>query len=79
MKALKYDCNQCLKTLNVITSSGIQCTVKPVYNEHPWNSKLWPLLTSDRCSKVSICYKHRKLDPKIVVPVDRWSLFGGGR
>ena len=74
MKALKYDCNQRLKTLNVITSSGFQCTVKPVYNEHPWNSKLWPLLTGDRCSKVPICYKHKNRTPKPLNSDSRWSL-----
>jgi len=26
--------------------------VKPVYNDHPWDSKKWPLLTGGRCSGV---------------------------
>ena len=40
---------------------------------------LWPLLTGGRCSEVALCYKNQKWDPKIVVAVDKWSLFGGGR
>ena len=32
-----------------------------------------------RCSEVALCYKNCKWDPKIVVTVDKWSLFGGGR
>ena len=41
--------------------------------------KLWPLLTGGRCSEVPLNYKCGKRDVKIVVVVDRWSLFGGGR
>ena len=40
---------------------------------------LWPLLTGGRCSEVALCNKNRKWDTKIVVAVDKWSLFGGGR
>ncbi len=38
---------------------------------------MWPLLTGGRCSEVPLCCGKR--DVKIVVIVDRWSLFGGGR
>jgi len=41
--------------------------------------KLWSLLTGGRCSEVNLCYKQGKRGHKIVVVVDKWSLFGGGR
>ncbi len=41
--------------------------------------KLWPLLTGGRSSEVPLCYKQDKWDHKIVVVVDKWSLFTGGR
>jgi len=41
--------------------------------------KLWPLLTGGRYSEVPLCYKQGKREHKIVVAVDKWLLFGGGR
>ncbi len=43
------------------------------------NQNLWPLLTDGRCSEVTLFYKTYKWDSKMVVVIDRWSLFGGGR
>ena len=31
------------------------------------------------CSEIALCYKSCERDPKIVVALGRWSLFGGGR
>ena len=38
---------------------------------------LWPLLTGGRCSEVALSYKNWKWDPKMVVAVGKWSIFGG--
>ena len=52
-------------------------TIKPVYNDYPWDPKKvavvdrWSLFRSHLCSKSS------KWDFKTVV--DKWLLFGGGR
>jgi len=54
-------------------------TIKPVYNEHPRDHKMWPLSTGGRCSEATSCYTDRNWDPKTVVVVGKWSLFGGGR
>jgi hypothetical protein len=56
-----------------------QNTVKPVYNDHPWDPEIvavvdrWSLFRGQSCSKRSIW------DLKTVAVIDRWSLFGGGR
>jgi hypothetical protein len=64
--------------LFVITE--FHCTVKPLYNDHPWDPKKWPLLTSGRCSKyIYVIYK-LLLGPqndgrfRQVVAVRRWLL-----
>ncbi len=41
--------------------------------------KSWPLLTGGRCSEVLLFSKSGKRDVTIVVVVEKWSLFGGGR
>ncbi len=41
--------------------------------------KFWSLLTGNRCSEIPLYSKCGKWDARIVVVVDRWSLFGGGR
>ncbi len=41
--------------------------------------KLLLLLTGGHCSEVPLCYEQGKRGNKIVVAVDKWSLFGGGR
>jgi len=40
---------------------------------------LWPLLTDDRFSDAGLCYKDSNWDSKLMVAIDRWSVFGGGR
>ena len=45
----------------------------------PGTQNVWPLLTGGRCSEVGLYYKNGKWDPKMVVAIGRWSLFGGGR
>jgi hypothetical protein len=45
----------------------------------PGTRNLWALLTGGCYSEVALCYKNRKWDPKMVVAVDNWSLFEGGR
>ena len=52
--------------------------VRPVCKTTLGTLKLWPLLRDGRCSATLLCYKHLKQDPKKVVVVGRWSLFGGG-
>jgi hypothetical protein len=41
--------------------------------------KLWSFLTGGHCSEVPLCYKQGKWGQKMVVAVDKWSLFRGGR
>ena len=36
-------------------------------------------MTGSHSSEVSLYYKHGKRDPKTMVDVGRWYLFGGGR
>ncbi len=54
------------------------CTVKPLYNDHPWDPKIVSVV--DRCSlfRGHSCSKRSIWDLKIVAVIDRWSLFGGG-
>ncbi len=42
------------------------------------NQKSCPLLTSDRCSEVGLCYEDQNWGSKMAVSVGRWSLFRGG-
>ena len=53
--------------------------VKLVYNGNLGTPNLWLLLTGGRFLEVAVCYKNRKLYFKIVVHVEKWSLFGGGQ
>ncbi len=48
-------------------------SVKPVYNDHSWDPKILPLLTSGCCSEDSLFSKSGKYDSK------KWSLKTGGR
>ncbi len=43
--------------------------IKLVYNGHPWDLKMWPLLTGGGCLEVPLCYKQRKWEPKRVVTI----------
>jgi len=53
-------------------------TVKFVYNNHPWDPKSVAFV--ERWLEVALCYAHLNRNPKILVVVDKWLLFGvGGR
>ena len=54
-------------------------TVKPVYNDHPWDPKIVAVVDRWSLFRGPLWYKSSKWDHKIVAVVDRWSLFGGGR
>jgi hypothetical protein len=54
-------------------------TVKPVYNDHPWDPKIVVVVVKWSLFRGNFCYKTSKWDLRIVVVIDRWSLFGGGR
>jgi hypothetical protein len=58
-----------------------QNTVKLVRNDHHWDPKIVAVVDwrSFRCSEVHLFFTFGKRDSKIVVDVDRGSLFGGGR
>jgi hypothetical protein len=71
-----------LKCEFVITMTFVNkfdCTIKPVYNDHPRDPKI--VVVVDRWSlfRGHLCYKRSNWDLKIVAVVDRWSLFGSGR
>ncbi len=51
----------------------ITCTVKPVYNDHPWDPKFEAVVDRWSLSR-GLCYKDLNWDSKIVVAVGRWSL-----
>ncbi len=55
-------------------TKNISNTVKPVYNDNTWDTKLWPLLTDGRWSDVLLLSKCGKRDSKTVVVLDKWSL-----
>ncbi len=54
-------------------------TVKPVYNDHPWNKKILAIVDRWSLFRGHFYNKVWNLDFKMVVIMDRWSLFGGGR
>ena len=54
-------------------------TVNPVYNVHPWDTKVVAVVDGWSLFRGHLCYKNSKWDHKMVVVVGRWSLFGGGR
>ena len=56
-----------------------EITVKPVYNDHPWDPKIVAAVDRWSLFRGHLCYKRTNWDLKIVVVVGRWSLFGGGR
>ncbi len=53
-------------------------TVKVVCNDYPWDPNKWPLCTSGRCLEPFFTIR-LKWELKVVVVIDRWSLFGTGR
>jgi hypothetical protein len=71
-------CNFCTNLNECLTKN--HCTVKLVYNDHPWfgTPKLWLLLTLV-VVEVPLCYQLWKWDPKRLVSVGRWVLYGGNR
>ena len=68
-----YGANYAKLKFNNVSTSNL-CTTSTLGMQ-----KLWLLLTSGHCSEVSLCNEHRKLDPKIMIIVGRWSLFVDGR
>ena len=57
-------------------------TVKPVYNDHPRDSKIVAVVYRGSLFRGHLCqygYKNLKWDQKMVGVVDRLSLFVGGR
>ncbi len=54
-------------------------TVQPVYNEHPRDPKIVAAVEWWSLFGGYLCYKRSNWDLIIVVVVDRWSLFEGGR
>jgi hypothetical protein len=45
-------------SLYVVFLSANSRTVKLVYNDHPWDPNLWPLLAGGRYSEVALCYEN---------------------
>ena len=69
------------QTLWLLFTGGL-CSKVPWYkkNIENWTQNWLALLTGAVVVlKVPLCSKYLKLDPKMMVVVDRWSLFGGGR
>ena len=62
--------------IKIIQSHGhnikLENRVKPVYKHHPWDPKIWPLLTGGHFSEVIYVIKIQNVTP------NRWSLFAGG-
>ena len=56
-----------------------QCTVKPVYNDHPWDPKIVAVIDRWSLFRGRLCSKSSKWDLQMVVVIYKWSLFGGGR
>ncbi len=54
-------------------------TVKPVYNNHPWDPKIVAVVDRWSLFRGQLCNKSFSRDQKMVVVIDRWSLFVGGR
>ncbi len=48
-------------------------TVKPLYNDHPWDPKIVAVVEKWSFFKGHLRNKSYNLDLKIVVVVDRWS------
>ncbi len=68
-------------TLSVISLTGYQCRVKPVYKGHPWDSEKVVVVQRlrQRCSVYSYCYQIWKIGAQAgrcrqVAVVQRWSL-----
>jgi len=60
-------------------SKVILSTVKPVYNDHPWDPKIVAVVDRWSLFRGHLCYKKTNWDLKIAAVIDRWSLFGGCR
>jgi hypothetical protein len=54
-------------------------TVKLVYNDHPWDTKILAVVDRKSLFRGHFYKKIWNRDLKMVVIMDRWSLFGGGR
>jgi len=54
-------------------------TVKPVYNDHPWDPKIVAVVDSWSLFRGHLCCKSLIWDLKMEVVIDMWSLLGGGR
>ncbi len=54
-------------------------TVKSVYNDHPWDSKILVVVDRWLLLKGNFSNEYSNWDFKMVVVVDRWSLFRDGR
>ncbi len=57
----------------------VKDTVKPVYNDHPWDPNTVAVVDRWSLFRGYLCNKSPNRDIKIVVVVDRLSLFGDGR
>ncbi len=53
-------------------------TVKPVYNDHPWDRKMVAVVDRWSLFRGHLCNKSTKRVLKMMVITDRWSLFRGG-
>ncbi len=54
-------------------------TVKPGYNNHPWDPQIFAVVDRWPLFRGSLCKKTSKWDFRMAVTIDRWLLFGGGR
>ncbi len=72
-----FSITKIVKLFRTITKNNVQsnlCTTAILGTQ-----KLLSLLTGGLCSEVPLCYKQGNQNHKIVVAVDKWALFGGGR
>jgi len=68
-----------VKSINEkINDASNTSTVKPVYNDHPWDPKLVAVVDRGSLFRGYLSSKTPIWDIKMVVVIDRWSLFGGG-
>jgi len=58
---------------------NIAITVKPVYNDHPWDPNIVTVVHRWSLFRDHLCCKSLIWDLKMVAVVDRRLLFGGGR
>jgi hypothetical protein len=53
-------------------------TVKPVYNNHPWDPKIVAVVDRGLLFSCSLIYKNRNWAFEMVAFIGRWPLFRGG-